>query len=146
MASWLPIKEDSDFSLRNLPYGVFSINGSPPQIGVAIGEWVLDLKFLAQDHVFDDLDFDASALESSTLNAYAALGKNVHLQVRTRLHHILEKETKLGDVLRDNENRRNKALIPLNSVEMHLPMEIGDYTDFFVGLPHAQTVCTDPIT
>lgn len=141
MASWIPVKEKSDFSLRNLPYGVFSTNGSEPRIGVAIGDFVLDLRVLARDGIFDDLNFDVTTLEASNLNPFASLGKAVHNEVRKKLHQILEIDTEIGDVLRDDRERRMRALVPLNTVEMHLPMQIGDYTDFFVGLPHAQTVC-----
>ncbi|KAH8808016.1 hypothetical protein F5884DRAFT_857573 [Xylogone sp. PMI_703] len=138
MASWIPVKEDSDFSLRNLPYGVFSANGSGPRIGTAIGEFALDLKVLAQDGVFNDLNFVTTTLQEPTLNPYAALGKDVHREVRKRLQQILEKDTKLGNILRDNQDRRNRSLIPLSTITMHLPMVIGDYTDFFIGLAHAQ--------
>ena len=141
MASWVPLADASDFSLRNLPYGVFGTEKSElPRIGVAIGDFVLDLKVLAQDGVFADLGFDVTTLEDSTLNAYAALGKGVHRQVRQRLQQLLDNETLLGDVLRDNQARRSKALVPISSVQMHMPMVIGDYTDFFVGLHHALTV------
>lgn len=140
MASWLPVQDDSDFPLGNLPYGVFSTDGSNPRIGVAIGDSVLDLKVLAEEKVFADLKFDATTLAGSTLNAYASLGRGVHGEVRRRLQQLLEKDTKLGDVLRDNKSRREKALVPLSSVKMHMPMNIGDYTDFFVGLHHAENV------
>jgi fumarylacetoacetase len=140
MASWIPVPENSDFSLRNLPYGVFSTSGTASRIGVAIGDYVLDLRVLAQDKVFADLDFNTQTLEATILNGYAALGKNVHSRVRQRLHDLLDINTTLGSVLRDNQDRRNKALVPLDTVTMHLPMLIGDYTDFFVGLHHAENV------
>ncbi|KIX03498.1 fumarylacetoacetase [Rhinocladiella mackenziei CBS 650.93] len=140
MASWITVREDSDISLRNLPYGVFSTVGSGPRIGVAIGDYVLDMKVLAQEHVFADLKFDATTLEQSTLNAYAALGKDVHREVRKRLQQLLPQDTPLGNDLRDHQDRRNRALIPISSVTMHLPMVVGDCTDFFIGLHHAVTV------
>lgn len=141
MASWVEVKEDSDFSLRNLPYGVFSISGSkPPRIGTAIGDYVLDMNVLAVDGVFEDIGFDVATLGETTLNSYAALGKDVHSKVRERVQGLLEKETKLGSLLRDNQDRRARALVPMSSVQMHLPMIIGDYTDFFIGLHHAVTV------
>ena len=140
MASWIEVKEDSDFSLQNLPYGVFSTRDTEPRVGVAIGDWVLDLKVLAQEGVLDDLKFDARTLEHSTLNAYAALDKRVHSEVRQRLQNILDKDTQAGTVLRDNQNVRDRAFFPLNDVQMHLPMVVGNYTDFFVGLHHAVTV------
>ena len=145
MASWITIEETSHFSLRNLPYGVFSTEGSSPRIGVAVGDYVLDLKVLAREGVFDDLNlkFDVTTLEQSTLNAYAALPKAVHLEVRAGLQKLLDKGTQYGGLLRDNKARHEKAIIPLVNVQMHLPMVIGDYTDFFIGLHHAETVSRD---
>lgn len=147
MASWIEIKEDSDFSLRNLPYGVFSTDGpKPPRIGIAIGDHVLDMSVLAADGVFDDIGFDVKTITGeTTLNSYAAQGKDVHSKVRKRLQDLLEKETKLGSLLRDNQGRRARALVPMNSVKMHLPMAIGDYTDFFIGLHHAVIVSFSPL-
>lgn len=141
MSSWISVSEDSDFSLRNLPYGIFSTAGTSHRVGTAIGDYVLDLKALVQDHVLDDLGFDTTTLEANTLNSYAGLGKTVHLKVRDQLQRLLEKDTTLGNVLRDHEARRAKCLIPLDKVQMHLPMHVGDYTDFFLGLYHAENVC-----
>jgi len=140
MASWVKVSDDSDFSLQNLPYGVFSTTTLGPRIGVAIGQYVLDLKALAQEHVFDDLDFDVATLGEATLNPYAGLGRDVHSKVRRKLQQLLDENTKLGDVLRDNEKRRELCLIPSDSVTMHLPVHVGDYTDFFIGIHHANNV------
>src|SRR5690349_15178238 len=131
MASWIPIEDGSDFSLQNLPYGIFSTTNSDARIGVAIGGYVLDLKVLATEGVFKVPGLKTQTLQQPTLNAYAALGKNVHSGVRQRLQDLLEKDTQSGHVLRDNQQLRAKALVPLSKVQMHLPMTIGDYTDFF---------------
>ena len=140
MEAWIDVAADSDFSLQNLPYGVFSTSRSGLHIGVAIGEYVLDLTVLAQDHVFSDVEFDVSTLEQPTLNAYAALGKEVHRAVRSKIQRLLQKDTQLEHVLRDNDGRRQRALILQSDAQLHLPMRIGDYTDFFVGLHHAVNV------
>ncbi len=140
MASWVHDDEGSHFSLQNLPYGIFSTEASPARVGVAIGEHVLDLKVLAEGGIFDDLDFDVTALLQPTLNAFAALGRHVQSRVRQRLQDLLKEDTEFGNVLRDNHTLRGRALVRLSSVTMHLPMVIGDYTDFFVGLHHAVTV------
>ncbi|KAK5023548.1 hypothetical protein LTS07_006063 [Exophiala sideris] len=139
MASWIPVEAISDFSLQNLPYGIFSTANSDPRVGVAIGEYVLDLKVLATEGIFEVPGLEIQTLRQPTLNAYAALGKNVHSGVRQRLQKLLESDTQSAHVLRDNQRLREKALVPLNNVQMHLPMSIGDYTDFFVGLHHAVT-------
>lgn len=140
MSSWLPIREDSDFSLRNLPYGVFSTENDGPRIGVAIGDDALDLKVLAREGVFSDLGFDTSTLEATTLNSYAALGRSVHRAVRDRIQQLLGIDTALDAELRDDEPRRARALVPQVGVKMHLPMVIGDYTDFFVGYHHGVNI------
>ncbi|KAK5707396.1 hypothetical protein LTR17_020739 [Elasticomyces elasticus] len=138
MASWIAIAHDSDFSLHNLPYGVFSRADKSPRIGVAIGDHVLDMKSLAEEHVFDDLDFDVSVLEQKTLNAFAELGRERTGRVRRRLQQLLDIKTSFASELRDNHERHKKCLLPLDSITMHLPVAVSDYTDFFIGLHHAQ--------
>jgi fumarylacetoacetase len=140
MASWVNISQGSDFSLYNLPYGVFSTAQLSPRIGVAIGEHVLDLKALCSAGVFDHLNIRASALQQPSLNEYANQGHVVHRKVRELLQELLKQDTRSPDVLRDNEDLRARALLAMDQVTMHLPMVIGDYTDHFVGLPHAKTV------
>lgn len=140
MSSWVTIPEDSDFSLHNLPYGIFSTSHLSPRIGVAIGDQVLDLKTLAQAGVFDDLDINIDSLQQGTLNEYASQGNAVHRKVRQKIQELLKSDTDLGTILRDHDQLRDRSLVPLNEVKMHLPMVIGDYTDHFIGLPHANTV------
>ncbi|KAK5737159.1 hypothetical protein LTR17_006942 [Elasticomyces elasticus] len=136
MASWIDIPDESDFSLENLPYGIFSTDDTQPRPGVAVGQYVLDLQALAKEGAFDELDFDVTVLQQSTLNAFAALGRQAQAAVRGRLQALLIKQTEFGNG--ENYSLRNKALIPLSSVKLHLPMAIGSYTDFFVGLHHAE--------
>lgn len=140
MASWVPVAENSCFSLQNLPYGIFSTTGSPPRVGVAIGDYVLDLKSLAQEGAFTTLNFDVTTLKQPTLNSFAALGRSVHRQVRNWLQGLLKKDTELGNMLRDNQQRRELALVSQSGVTLYLPMAIGDYTDFFVGYSHVVNV------
>ena len=46
--SFVEVAPDSDFPLENLPYGVFSRRGSSARhVGVAIGDYVLDLSLAA---------------------------------------------------------------------------------------------------
>ncbi|KIW31456.1 fumarylacetoacetase [Cladophialophora immunda] len=143
MSSWVSTDAQPGFSLQNLPYGVFSTSDdSRHRIGVAIGSNVLDLRILAQKQVFKPLDFDLSSLEQATLNCYAGLGHEVHNKVRRFLQEILSSDTLSADILRDNAELRNAALIPMEEAQMHLPMAIGDYTDFFTSPYHARN-CTE---
>ena len=141
MSSWVSTEEQPEFSLQNLPYGVFSTHhDSTHRIGVAIGSHVLDLRILARKQAFKLLAFDTSTLEQPTLNRYAGLGRTVHSKVRSLLQDILRSDTSSGDVLRDNSELRNSALVSMKDVQMHLQMTIGDYTDFFTSPHHAQNV------
>jgi fumarylacetoacetase len=50
LRSFIPVDASSDFPIQNLPYGVFSTAALPaPRVGVAIGDYVLDLWELEQD-------------------------------------------------------------------------------------------------
>jgi fumarylacetoacetase len=140
MTSWIDTGDDSGFYLDVLPYGIFSTENLDARIGVAIGRYILDLKALAQEGFFTTIDFDSSALMGSTLNDYAALGKQVHKQVRDLLQELLAHATRRGAELRDNQDRRDRVLVKRSQATLHLPMSIGDYTDFFVGPYHAQNV------
>ena len=143
--SWLSISKASHFSLANIPFGVISTVSAPnPRPAVAIGEYALDLAAFASKGGFSGLklQFDLGVFSQPTLNAFAALGRPVHRQVREYLQEVFSIETKVPRALKDNENRRQTALLPLRDVKLHLPLEIGDYTDFYAGLNHAFNVGT----
>lgn len=144
MDSWVSTREQPEFSLRNLPHGIFSTEtDSTKRIGVAIGSHVLDLRALAQNQVFDPLGIDTRVLQETTLNSYAALGRQVQREVTGHLREILKADTSLGHVLRDDVELRKASLVPMTDAQMHLPMDIGDYTDFFTSPYHAQNVRYD---
>jgi fumarylacetoacetase len=144
--SWIDIPAHSDFSIANIPFGIISTEGSPEcRPAIAIGNQVLDLKIFATRNGFQGLpNFKQHLIVFSqpTLNAFAALGRPVHREVRQYLQNILCKDTSFPALLRDNTPLRGDALIPFQDVQMHLPMHIGDYTDFFAGLNHAFNVGT----
>ncbi len=143
--SWVPnTAASSDFSLANIPFGIISTAADPsPHVGVAIGAHVLDLKALASHSDFSNVfpGMDGPAIFSQpTLNAFAALGRPVHRQVRGTIQEILSVNTNNPAFLKDNEELRAKALLPRPTVRVHLPMQIGDYTDFYAGYHHAYNV------
>ncbi|KIX92777.1 uncharacterized protein Z520_11440 [Fonsecaea multimorphosa CBS 102226] len=136
--SWVPIHRSSEFQLHNLPMGVFKTRDQDARIGVAIGDYVLDMKLLAEENVFSSLSFDQDTLKTSSLNHYASLGRTVHRRVRGFLVELLAKDTKHGHLLRNDAERRTKSLLLMETVQMLLPFDIPNYTDFFVGVYHAQ--------
>lgn len=144
--SWLDIDPSSDFSLANIPFGIIDTPEDVTRhVGVAIGSYVLDLKELAHRIGANNLlPFGAHStpgvFETRTLNAFAKLGRSVHRHVRERIQDLLSENTSCPHLLRDNAELRQKVLWPQHRVRMFLPMDIGDYTDFYAGYHHAYAV------
>ena len=133
MNSWLEYSKDSDFSIYNIPFGIFSQNGSSPRIGSAIGDQVIDLRAVSKLGVFDSLNISKKIWDDDYLNAFIALGKSVTSQVRT----ILQTELSNDESVLKNEK---DIFIPMSDVRMHLPIKVGDYTDFYSSIEHATNV------
>jgi len=139
--SWLPIPPTSPFSLANIPFGIVTTPlGSRPVPAIAIGDHVLDLAAFASGGGFDHLDTIQQHLfvfTETTLNAFAGLGRPVHRQVRKYLQDVFRQDTTYGHVLRDNADLSRKCLFPLKETQSHMPLRIGDFSDFYGGLNHA---------
>ncbi len=136
LTSWIDVPKDSDFSIYNLPYGVFSKLSLPTEkrIGVRIGDDIVDLKLVSELGFFDNISFDKNVFDKTILNDFISLGKSIHEQVRKKITELLL----LGNA--DLQNHKEKVLIPVREVKMHLPIHIGDYTDFYSSEEHATNV------
>ncbi|KAM5349625.1 hypothetical protein ACJ41O_006130 [Fusarium nematophilum] len=145
MASWFHIPSGSHFSLANFPFGIISTaKNTVNRPAVAIGNHALDLSVFAANGGFSKLTDlpkeKLSAFSQTTLNDFAGLGRPMHRATRAYLRDIFREDTPFPEILKDNDKLKNEALILLSEVETHLPLSIGDYTDFFAGRNHAQTV------
>lgn len=144
LKSWLPVASSTPFSLANIPFGIISSpNSLVHRPATVLGTHVLDLKVFAERNGFAGLDAIQPHLHvfsAATLNPFAALGRPIHSKVRTYLQSVLAENTPHPQVLRENDALRADAVLPVETVTMHLPLEIGDYTDFFAGINHAFTV------
>jgi len=139
--SWVSIPKGSHFSLANLPFGIISTaSKSSPRPAVAVGSHCLDLEEFAAQNGFSQTDVDTSVFSKPTLNAFAALGRPVHRQVRKYLQDVLAEDTPYPKLLKDNTSLQKSSLLRRDEVTMHLPMQIGDYTDFYAGKNHAFNV------
>jgi len=136
--SFIPVPENSDFSYQNLPYGIFSSPNDPtPRPGVAIGNQILDLSVV--NHLFNGplLKNHQNVFTESSLNSFMSLGKDCWKEARETLQFLLSCD---NPVLRDDTNLRSRAFVNQDCATMHLPAEIGDYTDFYSSLEHATNV------
>lgn len=154
--SWLEIDPESDFSLDNIPFGIVSTPTDgyrTPHAAVAVGCYIIDLPVLFDYYseewnaAFAECFPNAARLHlkdvfsQPTLNAFADLGRSVHHEVRMGIQALLRSDTPFPLLLRDNAALRNAAIYHNDrSVTMHLPMAIGDYTDFYAGYHHAFSV------
>ena len=136
LRSFIPVDPASDFPIQNLPYGVFSAkDGLAPRIGVAIGDYVLDLWQLAQDCRIDVVE--PAVFAASSLNPFMSLGPKVWSRTRARISELLRHD---HPELRDNERLRQRALVPMTEVKLHLPITVAGYTDFYSSKEHATNV------
>ncbi|KAJ9067020.1 hypothetical protein DSO57_1003726 [Entomophthora muscae] len=140
--SFIEVSPESHFSIQNIPFGIFSTQSEPtPRVGTAIGDYAVDLKALAHAGLFDQVPEIAAKAKDifskSTLNLFMAQGKPVWTATRKFIQSILSSE---NSILRDNQALRTSVFVPLNQVKMHMPAEIGDYTDFYASKEHATNV------
>lgn len=143
LKSFVEISADSHFPLENLPYGVFrpkTAGGGDPSPGVAIGDYVLDLSAIASAGLFDGpLLKNSQCFNQPSLNLFLEMGRPAWKEARATIRKLLSDD---DPTLRDNISLRKKSLLPMNEVEMLLPVVIGDYTDFFCSMYHTKNCGT----
>jgi fumarylacetoacetase len=140
--SWLPIPENSEFSLANIPFGIIRSKYSDDhRPAIPIGDYVLDLKAFSNAGGFSGLSSflkeDLSVFNQTTLNDFAALGQKTHETVRKYVQEVFSESTSHPEVLKDHSELQKAALLPKHETKNLLPMKIGDYTDFYAGYNHA---------
>ncbi|WP_342725733.1 fumarylacetoacetase [Bradyrhizobium sp. B097] len=136
LRSFIDVAPTSDFPIQNLPYGVFSSkDGLAPRVGVAIGDYVLDLWELEQDSRLDVGPL--GVFSQPSLNAFMALGPKVWSATRARISELLRAD---HPELRDNRELRARALVPMADVRLHMPFAVSGYTDFYSSKEHATNV------
>jgi fumarylacetoacetase len=138
LRSFISVDPTSDFPIQNLPYGVFSAkDGLAPRIGVAIGDYVLDLWELEKDSRLNV--GEPGVFAAPMLNPFMALGPKVWSRTRARISELLRRE---HPELRDNDELRRRVLVPMADVKLHLPIAVAGYTDFYSSREHATNVGT----
>jgi fumarylacetoacetase len=132
MNSWIDIPANSDFSIYNIPFGIASKDKNP-FVCTRIGDQVIDLYKVASTGFFKGLVEDVEVFNRSTLNDFIALGKPVTNEVRLRLQKTFSDP--------DSPFKQQSDIFsPFRNVKMHLPVAIGDYTDFYSSIEHATNV------
>ena len=136
LKTWLSSANDPecDFPIQNLPFGIFTTQDRPaPRVGVAIGDMIADLAQLAEAGLLPDPN---SSFQQPTLNSLIAEGRESWRVLRTTLTALLAQDSPYAG----GSGLPAGALVPQAGATMHLPVAIGDYTDFYASRHHAQNV------
>jgi fumarylacetoacetase len=139
--TWVPGANGSGFGIEHLPFGVIRARGAPPRAAVRIGDRALLLAPVASGGLLDsvagaDPDVLRRALEGSTLNGLLELGRPAWSGLRARISELLtDGNSEIADA-----GIADDVLLPLAEAEQLLPIEVGDYVDFYSSLEHASNV------
>ena len=138
LRSFIDVDPVSDFPIQNLPYGVFSAkDGLAPRVGVAIGDYVLDLGSSNRTAGW-------TSASSASLRRRASIpswrwGRRCGRAPGRAISELLRHD---NPELRDNDELRQRALVPMKDVKLHLPIAVAGYTDFYSSKEHASNVGT----
>ncbi|MGI9141043.1 MAG: fumarylacetoacetase [Gemmatimonadaceae bacterium] len=140
LRSWVTSANEqiTDFPIQNLPFGVFSRGAGGPGVGVAIGDQILDVSACLEANLLEsDAAFAAAeACRSGTLNALMTADRLSVSGLRLELSRLLRDEESGGSGARAAAS----LLVPMRDARMHVPADIGDYTDFYASVDHATNI------
>lgn len=136
-SNWLDVSPDHECSIRNLPYGICRTKTGTIFAATRLGDWVIDLSILEREGMFGDSPDRASVFDTLTLNKFMSQGPSRWADIRARLTALL---TGADPRLRDDRALREVCLDSAGDVDMLMPVEIGDFTDFYSSLEHATNV------
>lgn len=139
LKSWIEVPQGSDFPIQNLPFGVYSDKNTQNHVCSAIGEYIIDLYELANAGLLNNLNINKEVFNNKYLNEFIELGKSTTRALRDRLSDLLE--------ISNTELQNNKAVFNTifkkqQDVCMLMPVQVGDYTDFYSSMDHAINIGT----
>lgn len=138
-SSWLTVSTDSDFPLQNLPYGIIKTDKGI-RAATRIGDFAIDLLELYEKGYFSTVEEVSKELFAShSLNNFIGKGKQFWSVFRLRLFELFEQS---NPELRDSKHLHQQIIIPLQNVTVLMPVQVGDYTDFYSSIEHATNVGT----
>ena len=137
LKSWVSVPENSDFPIQNLPFGIISSAILSKRVSARIGDYALDLKVLAELGYLKETGFDSSDFDAPFLNPMMKKGKLAVRGLRNRISELLLDSS---TSLQNNPSQIEQVLHLISALEVTMPVEIGDYTDFYSSKEHATNV------
>jgi len=132
LQSWVPSANGhADFPIQNLPLGIFGPLAGAPRGGVAIGDMILDLRAVHGEGLLDEeAQAAVHACIGPSLNPFLALGAAPRRALRDAISALLQ----------EGSDERPHLLHRAADCIAYLPAHVGDYTDFYAGIHHAEAV------
>jgi fumarylacetoacetase len=137
--SWVDVDPNSDFSIYNIPFGIYKNAAGKIGAGSAIGNFVIDLNYLQAEFFFSDLELPDDIFNRDTLNGFIGLGRKKTGAVRNRIIELFNME---NHEVQGNAEHKSACLLPMADVEMLMPIHVPNYTDFYSSIEHATNVGT----
>ena len=125
--SWFTPAASAPFGVAELPYGVFSRHGDTPRVGAAVGDQVIDLPA-----IWGATGRDPKVFRQPSLNQFLAQGRPAWAETRTTLQASLDDPAGRAII--------EPHLIPLSEVQLHRPIEVADFVDFYASEHHASNL------
>ena len=127
---------EGDFPIQNLPFGVFRRRGNreSPRLGAAIGDRILDLAACARAGLLAGAVDDAARfMVDDSLNRMMQRGRDAARALRRVISRVLREGSEAA-------GREKELTVAATEVELLMPVQIGDYTDFYASIHHATNV------
>ncbi|MGN8225616.1 fumarylacetoacetase [Gracilimonas sp. BCB1] len=138
LKSFIEVDTDSHFPIQNLPFGAFETDQGEVHLCSAIGEYIIDLFVLDEEGLFNGPELNNQfAFQDSSLNYFMSLGKSAWTEARETLQSLLSAN---NETLRDDPLLREHIFKKRADVQLVMPVQIGDYTDFYSSEQHARNV------
>lgn len=139
ISTWLPTDKQTDFSIQNIPFGIFKPkNRTNPRVGTRIGKRVIDLAAIADKGYFKEEGIrEKEIFHCDNLNAFMAMGKPTWREIRNKISDIFNEE---NEEIWNTPDFTEGIFHKPEEVELLLPVQIGDYTDFYSSIDHATNV------
>lgn len=136
LKTWIEVSQDSDFSIHNIPFGIYSDASVAHRVCSAIGDQIIDLYELSLAGL---INADSSTLQEEYLNQFIGLGKTITSKVRTDVQLLL---SDVNSPLKTDQQLAQKVFKHQHAVKMLMPVKVGDYTDFYSSMDHAVNIGT----
>lgn len=130
LKSWISVPDGSDFPIQNIPFGIASVNNKNVAVS-RIGNTVINLSKLFELDVFEGILND-NLFNSDFLNSFLKENKETWRAVRNQISIVFQDER--------NKSKLESALSDIEEVTMQMPVNVGDYTDFYSSRQHAYNV------